>query len=230
MQGVDLDAEIRQVDPDRWFASRFIADDRARAQVVVLYAFDHELSRAEGVTSNPLAAEIRLGWWREALDDIHANRGARLHPVAEALAGIVRAKSLPRDLFESMIEVRIAAIGKAEFDPDAALIWSRDTQGVLARLAALVLGSDGDGALAAPAGAVWGLVLLRRAGKAGGKVFDAQLRETLIDAMRAASGLSPAVLPAALCATLARADLRSNSPSELEKRLRLFWAALTGRL
>ena len=42
----DLDALIRRVDPDRWLASRYVADAEARADLLALYAFNYELSRA----------------------------------------------------------------------------------------------------------------------------------------------------------------------------------------
>jgi hypothetical protein len=77
---------------------------------------------------------------------------------------------------------------------------------------------------------VWGLVLLRRSGKACGTAFDDRLRLTLQEARRAARSLSPAAFPAALAATLARADLRPGTPTDFEKRARLTWSALTGRL
>jgi phytoene synthase len=195
--GVDLDAEVRRVDPDRWFASRFIADEAARARVIALYAFDHQLARAGAVTSNDLAAEIRLTWWREALAEIYAGADVRGHPVADALA---------------------------------ALGWAADAEGGLARLAARSLDPANDGAAAAPAGTVWGLILLRRSGKVGGGPFDDGLRVGLAEANRAASRLSPAAFPAALPATLARADLGSGSPKDFERRARLTWSALTGRI
>ena len=65
----DLDSLIRRVDPDRWLSSRFVADAAARADVIALYAYDHELARAPRVASNPLLGEIRLAWWREMLDE-----------------------------------------------------------------------------------------------------------------------------------------------------------------
>ncbi|MFN9711725.1 MAG: hypothetical protein ACK547_01920 [Alphaproteobacteria bacterium] len=58
----DLDDLIRRVDPERWLSSRFIADEAARADVIALYAYDHELARAPRVASNPLLGEIRLTW------------------------------------------------------------------------------------------------------------------------------------------------------------------------
>ena len=54
----DFDALVRRVDPDRWLSVRFVADPAARADLLTLYAFDHELARASAVTSTPLLAEI----------------------------------------------------------------------------------------------------------------------------------------------------------------------------
>jgi phytoene synthase len=228
--GVDLDAEVRRVDPDRWFASRFITDKGARARVIALYAFDHELARASAVTTNDLAAEIRLTWWREALAEIYAGGDLRRHPVAEALAAAVRAADLPREPFEAMIEARIQSLGRGRFEMKDAFAWAEGAQGGLARLAARSLDPACDGAHAAPAGTVWGLVLSRRSGGAGGPAFDDRLRQSLDEARRAARRLSSAAFPAALVATLARADLGPGSPTDFEKRARLTWAALRGRL
>jgi 15-cis-phytoene synthase len=86
----DLDDLVRRVDPDRWLSSRFIADPLRRADVVAIYAFDHELARAPKVASNPILGEIRLTWWGEALDEIYEGREVRRHPTAQALARAVR--------------------------------------------------------------------------------------------------------------------------------------------
>jgi phytoene synthase len=230
LQGVDLEAEVRRVDPDRWLASRFIADKAARADVVALYAFDHELARAGAVTSSDVAAEIRLTWWREAVAEIYSGAEIRRHPVAEAVAAAVKGRSLPLQAFEAMIEARIEVLGRPRLEIEDALAWAAGAQGSLARLVARCLESPADGSAAAPAGVVWGLVLLRRSGKSGGKGFDHRMRLGLTEAGRAARGLSPTAFPAALPATLARAELRLKSPSDFEKRARLTWSALTGRL
>ena len=104
----DLDQLIRRVDPDRWLTSRFIADEGARADVLALYAFDHELARASRVASTQLLAEIRLTWWREALDEIFAGGPVRRHPVAEALGSLARRHGLSREPLEAMIDGQIA--------------------------------------------------------------------------------------------------------------------------
>ena len=81
----DLDAQIRRVDPDRWLASRFVADRALRADLIALYAFNHELARAAEVASQPLVGEMRLAWWREALEEMFEGRPLRKHPAALGL-------------------------------------------------------------------------------------------------------------------------------------------------
>ena len=41
----DIDAIVRRTDPDRWLASRFVADPAARADLLALYAYSQELAR-----------------------------------------------------------------------------------------------------------------------------------------------------------------------------------------
>ena len=117
MAADDLDLVVRRADPDRWLASRFIADRRARADVVALYAFDHELARVRRLASNALLAEIRLAWWREALDEVFAAGPVRAHPVARALAQVVARRDLPRAPLEAMIDARIAVLDEARSGP-----------------------------------------------------------------------------------------------------------------
>ncbi len=224
----DLDGLIRRVDPDRWLTSRFIGDAAARADVVALYAYDHELARARRVGSTPLMAEIRLTWWREALDEIFAGGPVRRHPTAEALAGAVRRHGLPRAPLEAMIDGQIEALEAGPPDAAAALAWADAVQGSAARLAVQVLDDAADPVAAAPAGRAWGLALLIRA---GGEAA-ASLRPALAEALRAAGNvrLSPAATPAVLPARLARYDLAGASPGLLRKQLSLIAAVVAGRI
>ena len=75
-----------------------------RADVLALYAYDHELARAAKVSSNSLLAEIRLTWWREVLDQVFDSGPVRRHPTAEALADAVRRHGLPRAPLEAMLD------------------------------------------------------------------------------------------------------------------------------
>ena len=105
----DLDALVRRVDPDRWLSSRFIGALDARADVIAVYAFDHELARAPKVASNALLGEMRLTWWREALAEIFEGRPVRHHPAAQALAQAVQRRGLDRGSLETMIDAALEA-------------------------------------------------------------------------------------------------------------------------
>ena len=48
---VDLDAQVRAADPDRWLSSRFVADVQARADLIRV--------------TQPMLAEMRYTWWAE---------------------------------------------------------------------------------------------------------------------------------------------------------------------
>jgi phytoene/squalene synthetase len=120
----DYDALVRRVDPDRWLSTRFVADPAARADLLTLYAFDHELARASAVTSTPLLAEIRLTWWLEMLEEAYEGCPVRRHPVAQALAEMVARRSLPRSAVEPMIEARLAALESAEPVSEAEVVYA----------------------------------------------------------------------------------------------------------
>ncbi|HWA61369.1 MAG TPA: squalene/phytoene synthase family protein, partial [Caulobacteraceae bacterium] len=113
----DFDAAVRAGDPDRWLASRLIGDPAARADVLALLAFDLELARAPRRASNALIGEIRLTWWREALDEIFGAGPVRQHPVALALADVVARRGLPRAPLEGLVEARYVELDRRALDP-----------------------------------------------------------------------------------------------------------------
>ena len=130
----DLDEAVRHHDPDRWLATRFISDARARADVIALYAFNHEITRVPGAVSDPMMGEIRLTWWAEALSEIYEDRTVRRHPVTLALVDAIRCHDLPRAPFETLIEARYPELYKEPVDAEAAEVS-------LMTLAARVLGA-----------------------------------------------------------------------------------------
>ncbi|MCC7268970.1 MAG: squalene/phytoene synthase family protein [Caulobacteraceae bacterium] len=215
----DLDELIRRVDPDRWLSSRFIGDAVARADVIALYAFDHETGRAPRTASNPLVGEMRLVWWREVLEEIAGCGRVRAHPGAEALARAVRGAGLPLAPLERMIDARYRELDPAPLTAGEAAELARDTAGAVAGLAALRLDTGADAADAEPAGAAW--ALSRRGAEAQGLLREAA------DKARA---LPAAAFPAVAHATLARSYLAGQAPSELWKRLRLVTAVARGRI
>jgi phytoene synthase len=174
------------------------------------------------VAREPLAQEIRLTWWREALDEIAVGRDVRRHPVAEALAAAVRRRDLPAAPLEGMIEARYEAIDGPSADEAGRLLRIDRTAGAVMRLAAAVLAPGAAASPAiAPAARAWALV------HAG---HTAAARSNLAQARAAARTLPAAAFPAVAYATLARAYRPGRAPSILEKQFRLLGAVLTGRL
>lgn len=218
----DLDALVRRVDPDRWMSSRFVADPDLRADVVALYAFDHELARAPRVASNPLIAEMRLAWWAEALDEIFEGRPVRRHPTAQALADVVRRRALERPPLDALIEARHRELAAGAMDEKEALAWARDTGGLTAEIAAGLLDPAAEAGAARAAGAAWALGRRARAAPALRPVFE----RAMTGARAAVKRLSPAAFPAAAHATLAGRP----EQSELARRLRITWAVARGRI
>jgi len=235
----DLDSVVRRVDPDRWLASRFIGDTEARADVIALYAFNHELARVAETVREPLMGEIRLTWWREALDEIFEGRPSRHHPVAEALAAAIRRRNLARAPLDAMVEARFSDLDPESLVEDAALESYIDaTAGAVMALAvAVVAGVEAQAVR--PAARAWGLAGLLRLRTAGVERLPARwsddavrhaVREAIRDAKRGTAALPVSAFPCVAYAALARAYGAGRSPSELEKRLRLTTAVLTGRL
>ncbi len=81
---------VERGDPER-FRAAMAAPVAARRILFPLYAFNVEVARAPWVTEEPMIAEMRLQWWRDALDEIASGGPARRHEVVDELAGILDA-------------------------------------------------------------------------------------------------------------------------------------------
>ena len=231
----DLDALVRRVDPDRWLASRFVADAEARADLVALYAFNYELSRAPGVASQPLIGEMRLAWWREALDEIFEGRPVRRHPVVLALAEAIRRRGVGRAGLEALVDGRLRELEPWPLgEEDEVHDYLDATAACLMTVAAGMLAPDAPVDLR-PAGRAWGLAGLHRLGGRlptawGAEEVRARVEAALAAANRRLRGLPVAAFPAAAYAALARPYAAGRTSSELARRLRVTWAVLRGRL
>jgi phytoene synthase len=207
--GPSLEEQVRAADPDRWLSSRFVADARARADLIALYAFEAELLAIPTRVTQPLLAEMRYAWWRQQLDGVFAGVARKGHPVLEALTDLVARRGLQRGPFDALIAAHIGRVHGEPHDLDAFYVGPM-------QLAAEILGAD-DATAAIPAGRVWGLVQTGR--------FE-EARAALPEAGRAARALPVGAFAAVLPATLAR----KPAAGPLEKRLRLLGAAVRGRL
>jgi phytoene synthase len=217
-----LDDGVRRADLDLWLSSRFIGDEAARADVVAIYALSFELARARAAAREPLIQEIRLAWWRDALEEIASGAPAPKHPVLDGVDRAVRGRNLTKDAFDALVEAAFARL-----DPAASGAPEAFDRAVM-RLAALALWPadaprEPIEAAAEPAARAWSLA--RAAGRDTGGVGEA-----LAQAGPLLKALPPVVFPAFAHVTLARAYAAGRTPSPLGRRLRIARAVLTGRI
>ncbi len=95
---------VRRLDYDRWLTTLFAPAPR-RGSLLALYAFNLEIARIRETVSEPMLGEIRLQWWREAIDELYQGR-ARRHAVLEALVPEAALGTIERSLFERLLEAR----------------------------------------------------------------------------------------------------------------------------
>jgi len=206
---VDLDAQVRAADPDRWLSSRFVADVQARADLIALYAFEAELLTIPTRVTQPMLAEMRYTWWAEQLEGVFSNTPRVGHPVLEALTAAVVRHGLDRAPFDALIEAHIGRVHGEPHDLDAFYVGPM-------QVAARMLAGEGHDAVVVEAGRLWALSQTGRADEA---------RAQAPAANAALRTLPTAAFPAVAHATLTRTD----TPEPL-KRLRLFWSVLRGRV
>lgn len=175
-------ALVRGADPDRFFSSLF-APAGLRPHLHALYAFNSELAHVGTSVREPMAGEIRLAWWREALDGARLGK-PRAQAVVRALAVTLQAVRLPAPLFDAMIDARSFDLLEGNLTDYAPYLDA--TSANLMRLAARILGAeDRHDDLAREAGFAYGLAgLLRNQATRRGKAFLADTAAAALDARR----------------------------------------------
>lgn len=246
---------VRRGDPDR-FAATMAAPVSARAILLPIYAFNLEVARAPWVTEEPMIAEIRLQWWRDALDEIAQGGAVRQHEVVTPLAGVLDAEGA--SLLDGTVAARRWDIGSEPFEDDTAFRTYIDaTAGNVMWAAARALGAT-DELQAVVRDFAWGSGLAAwflalpeleargryplPDGRSG--TVQALAREGLdriAKARRSRHGIDPAVRPALYTGWRATAILRKAaiSPadvaqgrlegSEFARRIGLIWLSVSGR-
>lgn len=132
---------VRRADPER-FAALMAAPAPDRPALAVLYAFNAELARAPWASAEPMLAEMRLQWWRDAIT-AEAAGPATPHEVATPLGRLIRTKVLPLAALDGMAAARLWDIYREPHADEAALWAYLDaTGGTLMWLAARALGAD----------------------------------------------------------------------------------------
>ena len=145
------EALVRDGDRDRYFATLFAPADK-RPFLFALYAFSLEAARVRESVSDPMPGEIRLQWWRDALQG-EARGNVRANPVAAALDDAIVRFRLPRQALVDLVDARIFDLYD---DPMPTLAdlegYAGETSSALIRLASLVLNDGADPGAADAAG------------------------------------------------------------------------------
>ncbi|WP_300550524.1 squalene/phytoene synthase family protein [Roseovarius sp.] len=134
---------LRRGDPDRFLAA-MAAPVAARRVLFPLYAFNLEVARAPWVTQEPVIAEMRLQWWRDALEEIREGGAVRRNELVTPLAEVLDATGAAR--LEALIEARRWDIYREPFADQAAFErYIDDTSGTLLGVTARALGPADEG-------------------------------------------------------------------------------------
>lgn len=139
---------VRRHDRERYLTALFAPADR-REDLLALYAFNLEVARTRESVREAMLGQIRLQWWRDALDEIQAGKPPRRHAVVEPLAAAIRRHNLPRDAFERLLLARERDLDDTPFQTLAELeAYADGTSGALIALALLILDVKDAGMLA----------------------------------------------------------------------------------
>ena len=142
-------AELRRLDRERYLSALFAPSGR-RAALFALYAFNLEVAKIAEIVSEPMLGEIRLQWWREAIDGIYEG-SPPTHPVVAALAAAIDGHGLDRARFQAIVDGRGRDLDpRPPADLEALEAYAGATAVPLVELACQVLGTT-DAATMAPA-------------------------------------------------------------------------------
>lgn len=134
------DAAIAR-EPDRYFAAT-LAPTTIRYDLITLTAFAAELANIPTQVREPLAGEIRLQWWRDALAANGAESAAG-HPVAVPLRAVIARHALPVEILDAIIDSYADMLhGERPADKAALEAHMAAREGGLFRLAAQIAGAD----------------------------------------------------------------------------------------
>ena len=237
---------VAEADKDRYLSLLF-APASARQHLAALYAFDVELEKIKRQVSEPQLGQIRLQWWREALETAYAG-GPTEHPLVAALAEL--RSMVPLSVYDSMLNAAGAAIFREQPETLEDLeAWTGRSTSVVIQGAALVLGGSAPDA-AGLAGVAFGIARRLAHGEkwlvptqwkpddsAGERIVSlARHAATRLDEARKLK-VDPQLLPAFLPASVTTLYLKavSRNPtlpqpiSPVRRQFAIWWSATRNR-
>jgi phytoene synthase len=143
-QGSSVREGARTHDQDRYL-SALLAPSQARDDLVVLAAYIGEIKRIPLLIQDAAIGEIRLQWWRDALEAREAEPSTG-HPIADALVEVARRRSLRQDLLLAPLEGFSRELYEDGLRDERELDdYAYETEGAAIRLALAVLGGSNVG-------------------------------------------------------------------------------------
>lgn len=150
-------ALVRAHEPDRYLAA-LAAPAEVRDDLLALAAFAAEVRRVPKLARDPLVGEIRLTWWREAIEAL-ANGARTGNPIADALAPALARGAFSAPRLTGFLDALAFDLSPVAFvDAEARAIYLGKTEGALFRLGLARLGlGDPPDALIGLASRAYGL-------------------------------------------------------------------------
>ncbi len=243
---------VHRADPDRFMAV-MAAPVAARPLLFPLYALNVEVARAPWVTQEAMIAEMRLQWWRDALQEIAEGKPVRRHEVVTPLAQVLSPHLAA--MLDEYVAVRRWDIYRDPFEDEAHFdAYINHSAGSLMVASAQVLGAADEGVLrdfgygvgvanwlrAIPDLEARGRIPLLDGTSDGVRTLAQKALERLQRARSSASAVSADARPALYAGWQAEWVLRQAvarpdrvaagdlAQGEIRRRLSLMWTAASG--
>jgi phytoene synthase len=143
--------QLREVDPWRYVPTLFLPA-AMREDVACLYCYAAELARIPRIVSDPGLGEIRLQWWREAVEGERAGEAAA-NPLSAALLAAIERHDLNAGTLARIAEARAFDLYHDPMGDRHTLEgWLGETHSVLFHETAVIGGAKRDEHLADAAG------------------------------------------------------------------------------
>lgn len=216
------------VDPERRLALAYAPRERREA-LTALWVLDERLGAIVAATNEAMLGQIRLAWWRDALQALAEGAPAG-EPLLGQLEQVVRHHRLAPSELARLPEGWTMLLNGLPLEHAALITHANERGSVLFRLSAAVLGADHPGVC--NAGAAWALVDV--AARISDRQSAASARLIAIEHLKSPKRhpWPKPLRPLAVLAALAHRDAyaavsrRQGSPLRLAVAL---WAGMTGR-
>ncbi|GAB5376940.1 MAG: phytoene/squalene synthase family protein [Acuticoccus sp.] len=148
---MDFAPEVRAADRNAYLTILF-APEAVRPALYALCAYGLELDRIVARAREPLAAEVRLQWWRDAIRGEGYGEGAAAAPLVAALFEARATFGWPADTLAAMSDARIHDLYADPFDTlDDFDGYAGEVHSLPLQLAAIAMAVHGRGAVAGSA-------------------------------------------------------------------------------